>query len=173
MRRFIPSLVGTPSTMYNGSLLFNVPIPLNLTVVPAPLGEPSPVTIIPATLPCKDCIAFELLTFFKSLISTIVTEPVKSAFFCVEYPVTTTSSISLVSEDNVTLIMVLAPTFCSVFCIPIIENTNTASELGTVKVYLPSIFVIVPVVVPFTITFTPTKVSPSSADFTTPDIDFV
>ncbi len=69
--------------------------------------------------------------------------------------------------------MVLAPTFCSTFCIPIIENTNTASELGTVKVYLPSIFVIVPVVVPFTITVTPIKLSPSSADFTTPDIDFV
>src|SRR5690242_944068 len=52
---------------------------------------------------------------------------------------------------------------------PIKEKTKVEPDAGTVSRYVPSASVTVPVAVPFTTTFTPGKVVPSSADVTFPD----
>ena len=67
----------------------------------------------------------------------------------------------------------LFPVPISSFFIPTIVKTNTASLLGTKIEYFPSISVVVPVVVPLTITVTPISFSPFSEEDTTPVIVFV
>ncbi len=49
------------------------------------------------------------------------------------------------------------------------ENTIVPPPSGTDKLYFPSASVVVPLVVPFTRTFTPGREIPSSADVTLPE----
>src|SRR5690554_5727795 len=76
-------------------------------------------------------------------------------FFCVPYPIATTSSIPITSSSILTLILVWLPTTTSCVLIPTKEKTNVASSGMLVRVYFPSMSVMVPDVVPFTTTVTP------------------
>ena len=163
----IPPLVGTPSIIRRGSLLLSVPIPL-MRILAEPLGLPSADTVIPATLPCKDLIGLFSADFLISSTFTTETAPVKSAFFCVVYPVTTICSSTLVSDSSNTLIDVRFLVFTSSVFIPTIENTSVSLSAGNVILNSPSRFVTVPMVPPFTITVTPINGSLSSAEMTVP-----
>src|SRR5690606_25719178 len=71
-------VVGVPSIIYNGLLLFNVPSPLMRTVA-GEVGEPLVVTAMPATFPWAARIAFP--DVLERSWSTLITEtaPVRSA----------------------------------------------------------------------------------------------
>lgn len=76
---FKARVVGTPSTIYNGSCEeLNEPIP-RMRTVPTPLGEPVAVMVMPGTLPCKARIGSGSAVVFKSSVLTTATEPVRSA----------------------------------------------------------------------------------------------
>src|SRR5690606_2738823 len=94
-----------------------------------------------------------------SLTLTTATEPVRSAFLWVPYPTTTTSSNEEMSSIRTTSITVLLPATMRWDSNPMKENTKVDPS-GTDKLYLPSILVAVPVVVPSTDTVTPGKGSP-------------
>jgi hypothetical protein len=67
-----------------------------------------------------------------------------------------------------TLSTELSPTETSLLSNPINEKLRTTPEPETVKEYLPSASVTVPLVVPFTSTFTPGRAEPSSGEVTLP-----
>ena len=77
------AVVGTPSITKSGSCEeLNEPIPRILTV-PVPEGEPSVVTVIPATFPCNALIGSLSEEVLRSFVCTTATEPVRSALRCV------------------------------------------------------------------------------------------
>ncbi|OAV74488.1 hypothetical protein Barb7_02019 [Bacteroidales bacterium Barb7] len=67
------------------------------------------------------------------------------------------------SSCNRALRIVFPPTVASCVTYPIYEKARTAVRPDTVTEYFPLMSVIVPVVVPFSETFTPTSVSPETS----------
>ena len=79
LSEFKAMLVGTPSTMNNGSCEeLNEPIP-RMRTVPVPIGEPFVVTVMPGTLPCRERMGSGSGDVCRSFVFTTATEPVRSA----------------------------------------------------------------------------------------------
>ena len=125
------------------------------------------VTDTPAILPWSAVPAFVATAPFSSFAPTELTAPERWLFFAVPYPMTTTCSRATLSSSILTLIGALDDIVCSILFIPIVENTSM-SPLLALTVYLPSIFVTVPVSFPLTFTVTPGKGSLVVASVTTP-----
>ena len=111
-----------------------------------------------------------LVAPFATILSaeTLPTDPVRSFFFIVPYPMTTTSSSS--EKSSLITISTTVPVMgTSWVFMPIYLASRVFAVLGTDNEYFPSKSVIVPVVEPFTETETPIKVSPFES-VTVPDI---
>src|SRR5437773_10152707 len=102
----IPELsTGTPSITIKGSLLaFNEAPPRILIVLPEPGAPPLDVICTPATLPAINCSGVVTDPLLKSLAVIAVTDPVRSFFNLVPYPITTTSLSEVALPDNETTI---------------------------------------------------------------------
>ena len=96
-------------------------------------------------------------------VAVAVAYPRRFVSFLIPNAVTTTSSRDLTSACIETFIEVLEPTLISWDKYPIDEKIKTAFSSGTESENLPSASVEVPVVVPFTNTFTPGNPAPFSS----------
>ena len=138
-----------------------VPNPRILMFMDCPGAPPlSFVMFKPAITPCKPCTAFDIGRDSSILLSMDLTAPVELIFFCVPKPTTITSSSNFVSPVSVIINPdILSPGIISLVCIPTYEKTNTEFLEGTVIEKLPSKSVVVPMVVPLTMTVPPMTVS--------------
>src|SRR5258705_12846819 len=84
----------------------------------------------------------------------LVIEEVLSPRFCVPYPTTTISAIVFSADFRETLTDVCDPIVTSSGCISTEEKINCFAVDGTDNDKVPSVFVVVPVLVPFTSTET-------------------
>ena len=109
---------GKPSTINKGSLLCVIDPPPRTRIFISASGEPSVVVIwTPAILPCNASVAEATGTAANVSEFTVATEPVKSFFLAVPYPITTTSSKACASSAKTTLI-VFCP-FTAISCVVI------------------------------------------------------
>src|SRR5664279_3478072 len=110
----------TPSTTYNGSLLELIEFVPRIRIIGWLPGTPAPfeITCTPATLFSKACPRFATGLSISLLDEILVTAPVRSFFFAVPYPITTTSFNPIFSSSRVMLISVLFPASLSDFEIP-------------------------------------------------------
>ena len=97
-----PCAIGTPSMTINGSLeALSEADPRILMREPEP-GPPSPgVTSRPGTLPLSMSWVLTTAPLFRSSALKAMMEPVRSSFFTVPYPMTTTSSMNSASSCRV------------------------------------------------------------------------
>ena len=73
----MPIVVGMPSTMYSGSVLFSVPIP-RMRMLACEVGSPVVLTFMPGTRPWRAVITSRAGLFLISSTETTVMEPVRS-----------------------------------------------------------------------------------------------
>src|SRR4051794_16087345 len=147
----------TPSTTINGEVL---PVMADLPLTcrfPPPLAFGLEVTVNPGTLPLNTSCTLWGFSFSSCVALTCDTAPVTSLFCRVPYPTTTTSFKAFTASTNVTLNCVFVPTLSSWLVKPVelIINMPFEGTLGSTK--RPSGSVVVPFVVPFTVTLTPCK----------------
>src|SRR5690606_23049227 len=100
--------------------------------------------------------------FSSRLIRT--TEPVRSLFFIIPYPTTTSSSSALVSETKRISSTDSLPTATSWDINPTKEKTKMGFSCVRLSVYFPLISVVVPCWVPLTNILTPGSASPFSSE---------
>ena len=161
---------GTPSITYNGWLLpLTERLPRIITLEEPPKPEELLLICTPAVLPANAFIILGSFTRASSSPFTTWVEYVSDfSFFAIPNAVTTTSSSSLASFFNVTLIV---PGVMGTSCV-IIPTKDTcrifAPAGASVIVNLPSKSVTAPVVLPFTNTEAPIIGSLSSAEITIP-----
>src|SRR5690554_2970210 len=168
----LPALAGShicPSTTYKGwASPFQVPIP-RTNILGASLGSPLVLTTLtPVALPCKANWGDTILVFSIALAPTVLMDPVKSLTLRSPKPTTITSFREVISGSKTTSMVDRFPTTTSWESNPTKLKISTASAPGTSKLKLPSMSVTVPIAVPFTVTFTPGSVVPSSAEVTLP-----
>ena len=108
-------------------------------------GLPSDdVTCTPATRPAKASSNERTGALLRSATDTVATAPVKSFLFEVPYPITTTSSRSLICEFRLTFITDLVPTVIVVVSKPTYEKTNWSFAVALIlNSPLPSVCVAV------------------------------
>ena len=119
----------------------------------------------PGTVPWRDSIMLVFGACLKVSMSALTTEPVRSLFFAVPYPMNTTSSSSTESSVRTTDIDD-CPSTCTV-CVayPIMEISRKL-PCDTLSVAVPSASVTVPFVVPWTTTPAPASGPTESDTFT-------
>src|SRR5436190_13218734 len=105
----IPVLsTGTPSITINGSLLALSDAPPRMRIVlPEPGAPPLDDICTPATFPAINCSGVVMGPLLKSFAVMAVTEPVRSFFSLVPYPITTTSLSDEAAPTNDTFIELL------------------------------------------------------------------
>ena len=87
-----PCSKGTPSSTIRGSLLALSEAPPRTRIVLPAVGEPLfDIICTPEIFPLISCSGELTRPVLKSSLETLVTEPVRSLFLCVPYPITTTS----------------------------------------------------------------------------------
>src|SRR5690606_17738160 len=150
-------LPGKPSTTYRGSELALMEVPPRTRTRGARPGSPLILdTDTPGARPCNAC---AVPANGKALIfsdPTEETEPVKSLFFWVPYPITTTCSISVSVETKLTFTLLCPRNGTSCVVKPTIVKTNVAFWLSTRTLNSPLALVVVPdPATPFTVTETP------------------
>ena len=125
-------------------------------------GRPLDVMFTPDTSPCIDCTTPDAVRSWRDCSLTVETEPNKSFFLTVPYPITTDSSRMVLSCLRTTFICGLA--ISSVEVKPKLLNVRTA-VCGTSMEKLPSASVRVLTVLPFSWvkTATPARGSPDSS----------
>src|SRR5574344_186259 len=147
---------GTPSITINGSFDALRDAPPRIRMVLPSVGEPPPLVICtPLTLPLMSCSAELIKPPLKSLLVTLLTEPVRSLLRCVPYPITTTSLRTLASGVICTLTICEDGTATTVVLYPTKDICNSFVPLGTESEKFPSKSVIVPVFKPLAMTVTP------------------
>ena len=100
-----PTSIGTPSSTIRGSFEALSEAPPRTRIVEPAVGEPPLLTICtPAIFPLTSSSGEEITPLLKSFSLTVDTEPVRSSFFLTPYPITTTSSSSLLFTFRVTFI---------------------------------------------------------------------
>ena len=166
-------LNGTPSITYKGSVPpKNELEPRILILRPAP-GAPSfCVTFTPASLPCMACKILPGLSRIMSSLFSLCAEPVKSDFFTVPYPITTTSASAEAVDFNETVTVVLLATFTSDVSIPTKVTTSIFEAAGRSIEKLPLSLVNATTFVFFTVMVAPLIGTPTSSN-TLPVIFFV
>ena len=150
-------VIGTLSTTIRGEvapLKEGTPRISNRAGLP---GAPSPAKMLrPGICPC---IMWATLVAVDSSImreSKLATEPVRSFFVVVPYPITTTSSTSLTSSSSTTFNVCWPVHFISFVFIPMNENCSTREScFSTFIVYSPFTSVDTPIVVPLIKIVTP------------------
>ena len=150
-----PCAIGTPSITISGSFeAFSEAAPRMRMREPEP-GPPSPgVTSRPGTFPLSMSCVFTTAPRLRSSAFIAETEPVRSSFFTVPYPTTTTSSRYSESSFNVTVAGICdAWKVCVMYPTQLISTG--ASGLDTVSEKLPSSPVEVPFEVPCSTTAAP------------------
>ena len=101
-----PCSNGTPSSTIRGSLLaFRDAPPRTRMVLPAEAEPLLDIICTPETLPLINCSGEETRPLLKSFDFTVATEPVRSLFLAVPYPMTTTSASALLSDSSFTFIL--------------------------------------------------------------------
>src|SRR5690606_7283265 len=170
----LPALAGShicPSTTYKGwASPFQVPIP-RTNILGASLGSPLVLTTLtPVALPCKANWGDTILVFSIALAPTVLMDPVKSLTLRSTKPTTITSFKEVISGSKTTFMLDRSPTTTSWDSNPTKLKTKTASAPGTSREKFPSMSVTVPMELPLTVTFTPDRVVPSSAEVTWPVI---
>ena len=101
-----PCSNGTPSSTISGSLLaFREAPPRTRMVLPAEAEPLLDIICTPETLPLINCSGEETRPLLKSFDFTVATEPVRSLFLAVPYPMTTTSASALLSDSSFTFIL--------------------------------------------------------------------
>ena len=108
----------------------------------------------PGTVPWRDSIILVLGACLKVSMSAFTTEPVRSFFLAVPYPIKTTSSSRVESSERTTDSDDRPSIFTVLEAYPIME-ISTELPSGTFSVAIPSAFVTVPFVVPCTSTPAP------------------
>ena len=110
------SVSAKPSTTYNGSVPALMDAEPRIRIVGASPGWLFVNTATPLDLPCSASIGLEAMTDVMASLRRDVVEPVKSLFFIVPYPTTTTSAkvwvSSFITISNCTLLPTLM--VCSV-----------------------------------------------------------
>ena len=156
-----PASKGTPSSTISGSLLALKEAPPRIRIVLPALGEPLfDITCTPADFPLISCSGEPTSPALKSLLFTVLTEPVKSFFVILPYPTTTSSSSTFPpSVKKTSSTFPTAVSVCS--SCPRKVNASCLDPAGSDMLYVPSSAVNVPTFVPTTRTETPCKGIPS------------
>ena len=143
-----PCAIGTPSMTMRGSLeALSEAEPLMRMREPEP-GPPSPgVTSRPGTLPLSMSWVLTTAPLLRSSALKAMMDPVRSSFFTVPYPMTTTSSMNCESSCKVTTAGSWDALYiCGTY--PTQLTSTCASGPETLRVKLPSIPVDMPLAVP-------------------------
>ena len=110
---------GKPSTINSGVLSPVIEPPPRTRIFISASGDPSVVVICtPAILPVNASVADATGTTVNASEFTVATEPVKSFFLAVPYPITTTSSSACASSAKITSIVFCPLTAISCVVIP-------------------------------------------------------
>ena len=152
-----------PSTTHNGSRFpCNVLVPRIWILGAVPTRLLVLVTTIPATRPCNIWSIVVNEGMMISFALMLVIDPTMSRRWIFWYPVTTTSSISVLVELFRVTLMVFLPVYFTVFfSIPIKEYVRiNPSCAGILNVYCPSNPAMAPCLEPRIVIVAPGKASP-------------